>query len=269
MIRNKITNLLIFLMLFVFASSVMSQQIDKMQLVEKILEVEKTQKALVQDLTLDALFIEGEKKKDGRIKEEVRFNKKLYLKFLPDTTLMHEEYLEYLKEGKPQKEKDMLKEAEKRAKKKKKRKGRDVSYSMYTPFYPEHKNLYEYKLIGIYPELIDGHTCYELRLNALEETDSLINGTYYIDTTTFNFVKIDFAPAKLVKKMMFKLHKLDMTILFDKTEEGLCYPKQFIIDGKGKAALFIGVNFYITEIYSNPVFNSGLDDKIFEVQDGK
>ncbi|RKX20366.1 MAG: hypothetical protein DRP35_06185, partial [Candidatus Zixiibacteriota bacterium] len=65
MIRNKITNSLILLMLFAFVSSVMSQQIDKMQLVEKILEVEKTQKTLIQDLTLDALFIEGEKKKDG------------------------------------------------------------------------------------------------------------------------------------------------------------------------------------------------------------
>ncbi len=269
MIKNKTTNLLIILMLFAFVSPVIGQQLDKMQLVKKILEVEKTQKVLVQDLTLDALFIEGKKEKDGQIKEKTRFMKKVFLKFLPDTTLMHEEYFEYLKEGKPQKEKDMLKEVTNRTEKKKKRKAKDISYSMYTPFYPENKNLYEYELIGVHPELIEGHVCYELKLNAQEKTDSLINGTYYIDTSTFNFVKIDFAPAKLVKKMMFKLHKLNMTILFDKTEEGLNYPKQFIIDGKGKAALFIGVNFYATEKYSNPVFNSGLDDKIFEVQDGK
>ena len=261
--------MLIILILFAFVSSGMSQQLDKMQLVKKILEVEKTQKALVQDLTLDALFIEGKKEKDGRIKEKTRFMKKVFLKFLPDTTLMHEEYLEYLKKGKPQKEKDMLKEVTDRTEKKKKRKAKDISYSMYIPFYPENETIYDYELTGVHPELIEGHVCYALKLNALEETDSLINGTYYIDTTTFSFVRIDFAPAKLVKKMMFKLYKLNMTILFDKTEGGLNYPKQFTIDGKGKAALFIGVNFYVTEKYSNPVFNSGLDDKIFEVQDGK
>lgn len=269
MTNKRMMNLLIILMMLVLVSPVMGQQMDSKQLIEKILEVEKTQKALVQDLTLDAVFIEGKKEKDGQIKEKARFIKKVFLKFLPDSTLMHEEYLEYLKEGKPQKEKDMLKEVADRTEKKKKRKAKDISHSMYTPFYPKNNAIYDYELIGVYPELIEGHVCYELRLTAKEEIDSLINGTYYIDTATFDFVKINFAPAKLVKKLMFKLHKLNMTILFDKTGEGLNYPKQFIIDGKGKAALFIGVNFYATEKYSNPVFNSGLEDNIFEVPDGK
>ena len=42
------------------------------------------------------------------------------------------------------------------------------------------------------------------------------------------------------------------------------------VAGKGKAAIFIGVNFASTTYYRNPVINSGIQDEIFfEEEDGK
>ncbi|NOY88603.1 MAG: hypothetical protein GXO93_04320, partial [FCB group bacterium] len=98
------------------------------------------------------------------------------------------------------------------------------------------------------------------------KSDSLINGDYYFEAESFHLVKVDFSPAKLVKKTMFKMSKLNMSILYAPTKEGYWLPRQFDIEGQGKAMFFIGVKFAGTEYYRNPIINSGLSSKMFEVK---
>ena len=61
--------------------------------------------------------------------------------------------------------------------------------------------------------------------------------------------------------MMFKMKKLNMTIIYKEFENNLWFPKQFEIAGKGKAMFFIGVNFAGTEYYRNPLINQDIDTK--------
>jgi len=81
-------------------------------------------------------------------------------------------------------------------------------------------------------------------------------------------VKVDFSPARLVKKTFFKLKEMNMSIVYGPTEDGFWLPRQFEIEGKGKAMFFIGVKFSGVEYYRNPVINSGIDDQIFEEENG-
>ena len=96
---------------------------------------------------------------------------------------------------------------------------------------------------------------------------SFINGDFYFEAGSFHLVRVDFSPAKLVKKAMFKLKELHMKLFYGLTPEGYWLPREFNIKGKGKAAFFFGVNISGRESYRNPIINSGIDDKIFEVID--
>ena len=101
------------------------------------------------------------------------------------------------------------------------------------------------------------------------EADSLIDGDYYFEAEYYNLVRVDFSPSKLVKKTMFKLKELNMTIIYSPGPEGYWLPSRFEVEGKGKAALFFGVNFNGTEWFRNPEINRGLKDSIFEVAHGE
>lgn len=241
------------------------QDVDLDALIEQIISVEKQQQDQIKTLVFDAEYIEGEQKDDG-FKEKVRFTKKIYIKFLEDTTLYYEEYLEYYKDGELKNDKDLQKEAGKRKEEKEKRNARDVSYSMIKPFYPEWRDKYEIKYIGIDTEESEEYTCHHFKLTAIEKSDSLINADYYFDAESFNLVKVNFSPAKLIKKTFFKLNELKMSIIYQPYENGLWFPSRFDLFGKGKAVFFIGVKFSGTEYYSNPIINSNIDDK-FEVKD--
>ena len=94
--------------------------------------------------------------------------------------------------------------------------------------------------------------------------DSLIEGEFFFDAESLHLVRADFSPSKLVKKLMFRLKRLDMTLVQGPTPEGYWLPREFRIDGKGKAGLLFGVSFGGRERYTNPVVNSGLDETIFE-----
>lgn len=239
--------------------------IDPDALIERILAAEQQQRAEIEDVTFETEYIEYENKGEEDEKEKVRLIKKVYLKYLPDTTLFAEDYLEFYKDGKLKDQKELEKEAEKREEDKQKRKGRDISYPMLKPFYPGYRDLYNIEYLGVAEERMQDHVCHHFRVTAKEEADSLINGNYFFEAENFNLVKVEFTPAKLIKKTMFKLKSLDMVIMYGPGPEGYWLPETFEIEGQGKAALFFGVNFNGTEWYRNPEINNGLKESLFEV----
>jgi len=241
--------------------------IDPEALIERILAVDRQQHDRIEDVVFDAEYVEREDKGDEGYKEKVRFVKKIYMKYLEDTVLFHEEYLEYYKDGELKNHKDLQNEAKDRKEKKEKRKGRDVSYPILRPFYPEFRELYEIEYKGVAEDRIENRVCHQFRVTAREESDELIDGDFFFEAESFHLVRVDFSPSKLVKKMMFRLKELDMSIVYAPTPEGFWLPRQFDVRGKGKAAFFFGVNFAGTEYYRNPAVNEGVDDSVFEVSD--
>jgi hypothetical protein len=241
--------------------------IDPEALIDRILAVEEKQQSEITDLTFDAEYVEGKQEDDGSFKEERRFAKKVYIKYLPDTALYYEEYFEYYKDGELQEVDKRDKEAAERMEKKKKRKTRDISYPILTPFYTEHRSEYEITYEGVATDKVNGYVCHQFSVRANVEDSDHIDGEYFFEAESFHLVRVDFSPAKLVKKMMFKLHELEMTILYDRTPDDYWLPRQFDIKGRGKAAFFFGVKFAGTEYYRNPRVNTGLKAEIFEVND--
>ncbi len=243
--------------------------VDVDAIIKQMLTVEARQREIINDIVFEAEMLEGEYNDDGEFVEKARFIKKTYVKYLADTALYHEEYLEYYKEGELQSEKDAKKQGRERIEKTAKRKSKDISFPMLAPFYEENRDKYDIQYNGVAPDSVDGFVCHHFRVHAVTEAEGLINGDFYIETDGFNLVRLDFSPSKLVKKMMFKLKKLNMSVRYAPNENDYWLPTQFDIDGKGKAAFFIGVKFAGTEYYRNPIINGGIDDSLFGVQDGK
>jgi hypothetical protein len=250
------------------AAMAQTSEIDPNALIEQILATDMHLRENIKDVTFESEYIEGEETDNG-FKETVRFNKKVQIKYLKDTAWYHEEYLQYFKEGELQKTKDCADAAKEKMEKKKRRKSKDISYNMLEPFYPAKRPLYDINYKGVADVKIDGRTCHHFVVRAKEPSDQLINGDYYFESESFNLVKVDFTPAKLVKSVWFKMSKLDMSIKYSPVGEGWWLPSQFSIAGKGKATLFIGVTFGGTEFFRNPVINAGLSDKLFEVSNGE
>lgn len=243
-----------------------TSEIDPNALIEQILATDMHQREDVKDVTFESEYIEGEETDKG-FKEKVRFSKKVQIKYLKDTAWYHEEYLQYFKNGELQKTKDCADAAKEKMEKKKRRKSKDISYNMIEPFYPAKRPLYDITYKGIAEIKVDGRTCHHFVVRAKEPSDQLINGDYYFESESFNLAKVDFTPSKLIKSVWFKMNKLDMSIQYSPVGDNWWLPSQFTILGKGKATLFIGVAFGGTEFFRNPVINSGLDDKLFEVSD--
>ncbi len=265
--RQLLTGIVGLMLLATTLSAQESGGIDPEALIERILAADLAQCELIDDVTFDAEYVEREDKGDEGIKEKVRLVKKVYIKFFEDTAWYAEEFLEYYKDGKLKSDDDLRKEAKDRTEKKLKRKARDISFPMLRPFHPERRDLYQIEYIGVADDRIDEYVCHHFRATAREASDSLINGDYYFESETFRLVRVDFSPSKLVKKTMFKLKELNMSLRYSPNENGIWLPVQFDAKGKGKAAFFFGVNFAGTEYYRNPIINSGLDDSLFEVND--
>ncbi|MDH4155830.1 MAG: hypothetical protein OEW00_00950 [candidate division Zixibacteria bacterium] len=252
------------LVLFAAGSPVPAQEmaaIDPEALIDRILAVRQQQRDVLEDVVFDAELVE----KDDDGKEKKRFVKKLYLKYLPDTTWFAEEYLEYYKDGKLQSEQDRDKEVSDRIKKAQKRKARNISYPLLTPFLPENRDQYEILYEGVAKEKIGEYVCHYFKVLSKEKVEDNVNGDFYFEAESFHLVRADISPARLVKKAMFKLNELTISTLVGPAGNGVWLPRQADVQGKGKAALFMGVKFSSTEYYRNPVVNSGLADKIFEV----
>lgn len=240
--------------------------IDKEALIDQFLAVDARQRAQIEDLTFDAEYYEG-KMSDGEFEPEARYIKRVYIKFEDDTALYREEYREYYKEGVLQTPEELEKKAKERIEKARKRGTRNVSYRMLRPFMPEYREDYEITYDGL--EEIEDTTCYHFQVVALEETDEHINGDYYFETDGFHLVRVDFSPAKLVKKTMFKLNQLDMSIVYGPALEGFWLPEEFDVVGKGKAALLFGVSFAGMEYYRNPQINTGLPEAMFKAEEAE
>jgi hypothetical protein len=243
--------------------------IDPDALIQQILNVQAKQRAAINDVILDAEYIEGDKENDGTLEEKKRFIKKIYVRYLPDTTWYHEDYLEYYKEGKLQEEKELAKQAREQAEKKQKRKTRNMAYPMLTPFEPHNQDQYVIAYQGVTEERIEGFVCHQFRVDAREKDPDRINGDYWFDAESFQLVRVDFSPAKLRKNIMFKLNRLSMTMTYAPTPDGYWLPRRFEIEGKGKAAFFFGTKFAATEYYSNPQINAGIQAEVFEVKDDR
>jgi len=241
--------------------------IDPEALIERILAVDEEQRAQLQDVTFEATLVEGKiEDKEGFVEEE-RLEKTIYLKYFPDTVWYHEEFNAYYKDGELQEEKELAKAAKDRREKKKKRKAYDMSYPMLKPFFPDERQLYNITYDGVANEIIDDQVCHKFTVEAKEDLEGMIEGSYYFEAESFHLVRVDFKPAKLVKKTMFKLNQLDMSLLHTETADGFWVPQRFEIEGKGKAALFIGVSFAAREFYRNPAFNTGLPDSLFVAEE--
>jgi hypothetical protein len=214
-------------------------------------------------MSFDAVLNEKETDGKGNVKKLEKYDKKIYLKTFGDSLLIKEEYLSYYIDGEKQSDQEPAKKAQKKADEKKKRRGRDLAYDLTTPLQPKNRQSYETSYDGIADSLIDGFVCYKLRAEARQDSDTLIDALYYIDTASYHPVRIDFRPAKLVRKLMFRLSDFRMTLQYKPFSDRIWLPYRFEIKGKGKAALFIGVNFEAEETYFNPVINSGLADSLF------
>ncbi len=261
-------SMLLFLLLAVSVSAADTHGgIDPEALIERVLAVDGEQRLEVRDVVFDAEYVEREA--DGEAyKDKVRFLKKVYVRYDEDTALFREDFLRYYKDGELKSEEDLRSEARDRKEKKRKRGGRDISVNMLKPFMPANRARYNIRYIGLAGGEVDGYVCHRFRVTAQEEIDSLINGDFYFEAASFHLVRVDFSPARLVKKTMFKLKELNLSIMYGPTRDGFWLPQQFDIQGKGKAALFIGVEFAGTEYYRNPEINVGLADSIFvEVED--
>lgn len=257
--------------LLIGAISTLSQSnggIDPEALIEHILSVEAAQRAEIQDVVFDTEMIEGSINKQGELEEKARFIKKVFVKYLPDTALYFEEYVEYFENGVRKDEKKRASEARKRIEQRIKRRTRDISFPMLKPFYPENRESYDIQYVGVAEERIESYVCHHFSVTSLVKERGYVDGDYYFEADAFNLVRVDFSPAKLTKKMMFKLKKLDMVVVYMPTDDGIWLPSRFEIEGKGKAAFFFGVNFAGVEYFKNPRINTGLSVEMFEVASG-
>ncbi len=251
------------------SAAAQSDAIDPQALVETILSVDNRQREQIQDIVFDAEYIEGETGRDGEFHQKVRIVKKVYVKYLPDTVLLHEEYLEFYEDGELQDAEATEKEAVERKEKKIKRKSKDISWPMLNPFYPDQRASYDIIYEGVPEDSIEGRTCHHFRVRSKEKDAQRIHGDYYFDAESFHLVRVDFTPAKLTSSIMFKMKQLDMTVRFGPTLDGYWLPRQFDIAGRGKTLFLIGAKFAGTEYYSNPQINTGIDSALFEENHGE
>jgi hypothetical protein len=262
--KSKLTILLTLLITLVgIAFARDNGGVDPEALIEQILEVARTQQGQIQDLTMDAVLTEGERDRDSLIVED-KFIKKVFVKYLPDTAWFSEDYFEYYKNGELQPEKELEEIAKEKIDKKKKRKSLDISYSLLTPLETGKREYYEISYKGIADDQIEGHTCHRFRIEAREKDEARLNGDYYFEIDGFHLVRVEFTPSKRVSNLMFKMKTLDMSLTFKAYPDGLWLPHVFNIGGKGKVGFLFGVTFAGTEVYSNPVINTGLPDAMFQ-----
>lgn len=259
--------ILIILGLLIAAFTVAAQTESPDQLIEKIVQADKQHRDKLKDVVLLSEYIKGEEKDDGTFEEKIRFKKRISIKYLADTALMHEEYLSCIKDGKQLSEKDCLKAAEEDQEKKKRRSTPNISFPMVKPFYPERRALFTIAYKGVAGERVDNYLCHHFQVTAKEPSDTLLNGDFFFDTESLHLVRVTFSPSQLVNRTMFKMSKMNMALNYLPTPEGFWIPTEFSFVMKAKAMWIISVPTSATETYSDPIINGGLPDSLFEVKD--
>lgn len=255
---------LFILLTFASAMAIEEEALEADAIISKILAVEAKQRSEIQTLTFDAEYIEKESDGNGGYNEKVRLEKKIRLKYLPDTVWYNEEYIRYLKNGEVRPDKECDEVAAERKAKKKKRGSRDISFPILTPLKPASRGSYDVAYLGVDDSTVPDYVCYHFTATSTTLDENKINGDYYFDAASFQLIKVKFAPAKLAGNLMFKLNQLDISMTFAPTAEGHWLPRQFDISGKGKAAFFIGVDWEGTEYFHNPQINTGISDELFK-----
>jgi len=259
--------LLLALLTFPSASILSAQEnssLDPDAIIQKILEVEARQRAEVKTVEFDAEYIEKEADDKGGYEEKVRLEKKIRMKYQPDTILYHEEYLRYFKNGEARPAEECDEIAAARKDKKKRRGARDISWPMLEPFKPENRGAYDVTYQGINDTAVGGHVCHHFVVTSTSEDEDRISGHYYFDAASFQLAKVYFWPSKLGGNILFKMDSLIMSLSYKPTSEGYWLPEQFEITGKGKAAFFIDVDWQGTEYFHNPRINAEMNDEIFQ-----
>ena len=241
------------------AGSSFSQQqtaIDADAIIQKVVEVEARQRAEIRDVIFDAEYIELEKDDNGEMKEKMRLEKTVTLKYVNDSVLYDETFNAYYKKGELMSEDELATIARERTERKKKRGSRDISYSILSPFYDQNKQDYSITYLGVHDSTISDYLCHKFKVESLTEDKKAINGEYYFDADSFHLVKVDFAPAKKGGNFFFKMKKLEMSMMFAPDSDGYWFPTRFDITGQGKAMFFIGVSWAGTEYFRNPRVNT-------------
>lgn len=265
--KDRSFNFLIsFLFTVIFSVQVSAQELalEPDALIQKILSVESKQRSEIQSLIFDAEYVEKENNGKGVYDEKVRMEKKIRMKYLPDTVWYNEEYLRYFKNGEPRSAEECDEVAAERKDKKKRRGSRDISWPMLHPFKPEGRAGYTIAYQGVDDTTVADHVCHHFKVTSTTEDEDKINGDYYFDAASFQLIRVHFSPAKLSGNLMFRLDQLDMTLSYAPTPDGHWLPQQFEIAGKGKAAFFIDVDWQGIEYFHNPQINAGISDEIFQ-----
>ncbi len=266
--KNFKINLFMFILflLFNFASApaIEEESLEADAIISKILAVEAKQRAEIQTLTFDAEYIEKESDGNGGYFEKVRLEKKIRLKYLPDTVLYNEEYIRYLKNGEVRPDKECEEVATERKEKKKRRGSRDISWPILLPFKPASRGSYDISYQGVNDSAVTGLVCHHFKVASTTEDEKKINGDYFFDAASFQLAKAEIEPAKLGGNIFFKLNKLEMSVSYGPTAQGHWLPQLFEINGKGKATFFIGVDWEGTEYFHNPQINTGISDELFK-----
>lgn len=262
--------MMLLLTIFLVASAALGQPgNDQESLIARILEVDKQQRDQIKNLVLTADYSKGEEDDQGKYVEKASFTKKVSIKYLADTALMHEDFINCWKEGKQQSDKDCQKAAEEDMEKKRRRATPNIAYPILRPFYASHRPLYNIEYRGVAGERVNEYLCHHFSVTAKEPSDTLINGDYYFDTESMHLVRVTFSPAKLVSRAMFKMSEMEMGLNYLPDASGFWLPTDFNFRMKAKAMWVINVPTVATERYSNFVVNAGVDDKLFEVSDAK
>lgn len=258
----KVISLLISLSVLLFSANLMALQTD--ELIDKILEVRRIQNDAINDMVISSEQFEKKIDDDGNVKETKKFIKTIFVKKNQGSWLVKEQYNEYYLNGIRQDDDELRGEIENIEKDKKKRGNRDLTYDMLAPLLPENREMYKFDFAGNLIADIDGYDCYVLKAEAIADIDTLLNYTYFIDSASCHLVKADFVPAQLTDNFFFKLKEFNMAMSYDPYDDAIWVPYQFVIQGKGKAMMFIDVNFKAEELYSDTRINVGLPDSLFD-----
>ncbi|RKX28555.1 MAG: hypothetical protein DRP47_04025, partial [Candidatus Zixiibacteriota bacterium] len=193
---KAVSGWLIIAMLLMLAIPAAAQQhavgIDPEALIEQIVNIEKKQREQIKDVTFDTELLIGENDNKMIFQEKSRFFKKVYLKFLDDTTWFHEEYLEYYDKNELQSAEKRDEKATERIEKRRKRKENFISRPMLLPFYPESREYYDIIYEGVTEDKIDDHVCHQFSVHSKIEEESYINGDFFFEAETFHLVRVDF-----------------------------------------------------------------------------
>jgi len=253
-----------FFLTFVAALAQEETALEPDALIQKILTVEAKQRSEIQTVSFDAEYVEKESNRQGGYDERVRLEKKIRIKYLPDTVWYNEEYVRYFKNGEARPAEECDEIAAERKDKKKRRGSRDISYPILTPFKPESRGGYNIAYQGVDGSTVANYICHHFKVTSTTHDEDKIDGNYYFDAASFQLILVTFSPSKLSGNIMFKLDKLEMAMSYAPTADGHWLPQQFDINGKGKAAFFIDVDWSGTEYFHNPQVNTAMGDDIFK-----